>query len=122
MVCEATISDESVYFAFDRTDLSDEAKASLNVFADVAKAQNRNIYIEIQGHTDSKGPEAYNQTLSERRAMAVKAYLVKQGVDSGRIEVKGYGESDPIASNDTEEGRAMIRRIEIRLRPIVIEE
>ena len=67
--------------------------------------------VEVQGHTDSKGPETYNQMLSEKRAIAVKAYLVKEGIDSGRIEVKGYGESDPIASNDTEEGRKKNRRV-----------
>jgi len=72
--------------------------------------------VEIQGHTDSTGPVAYNQTLSEKRAGSIKAYLVKEGVDTDRLEVKGYGESDPIASNDNANGRQKNRRV--RFKPI----
>jgi OOP family OmpA-OmpF porin len=69
--------------------------------------------LEIVGHTDSTGPEAYNLGLSERRAQAAANYLEGKGVSMSRITVKGMGESAPVASNATREGRAMNRRVEI---------
>lgn len=75
-------------------------------------------YIDILGHTDSTGSDSYNQTLSERRANSVSAYLSSRGVNGARIETRGFGESQPRASNVTEEGRASNRRVEIRLVPI----
>ncbi len=114
LVCEATISDESVYFAFDRTALSDEAKASLNIFADVAKAQNRNIYIEIQGHTDNNGPGVHNLALGQARAEAVMRYLhVEQNIPLHRMNAFSYGDSRPVVENDTRGGRAKNRRVTI---------
>ncbi len=79
---------------------------------DVAKVLKNtpDLTIEIQGHTDSAGSEKYNQKLSERRANAVKDYLVSKGIDKDRMTAKGYGELMPVASNDTEEGRAANRR------------
>lgn len=76
--------------------------------------QNPGIEVEIQGHTDSQGAEAMNRELSERRAKAVRDYLVENGVDSARLRYKGYGESNPVASNDTAEGRAQNRRVELK--------
>ena len=70
------------------------------------------------GHTDSVGSEAFNQTLSEQRAATVANYLTGRGVQSARLATKGYGESQPKASNTTEEGRAENRRVEIRLVPV----
>lgn len=75
---------------------------------------NPGLTVEIQGHTDSTGPEAYNQKLSERRAMAVKQELVNQGIDGSRLTTVGYGESRPIADNNTAEGRAQNRRVVYR--------
>jgi OOP family OmpA-OmpF porin len=69
----------------------------------------------VGGHTDSVGTDAYNQGLSERRAMAVKDYLVGKGVDGSRLSSMGYGESSPVASNDTADGRALNRRVELNL-------
>ena len=80
-------------------------------FADFMKATPV-LKVEIQGHTDSKGSEAYNQKLSEKRAKAVGAELIKLGIEADRVQTKGYGESNPVASNDTVEGRAANRRIE----------
>jgi outer membrane protein OmpA-like peptidoglycan-associated protein len=73
--------------------------------------------LEIVGHTDNRGTEASNQTLSDRRATAVRSSLVTEGVEAGRISVRGEGESRPVATNDTPEGRAQNRRVEILSRP-----
>lgn len=75
---------------------------------------NPGLTIEIQGHTDSFGTDAYNQKLSERRAAAVKTELVKQGVDSKRLTAAGFGESKPVDTNETDEGRAYNRRVEYK--------
>jgi outer membrane protein OmpA-like peptidoglycan-associated protein len=67
--------------------------------------------IEIQGHTDSKGSDEFNQKLSEDRASSVAAYLRGKGVASNRVKIRGYGETAPVASNETEDGRAQNRRV-----------
>ena len=69
----------------------------------------------VEGHTDDRGPAAFNQQLSEKRAEAVKAELIANGVDASLIKTVGYGESKPVASNDTREGRAKNRRVEIKV-------
>ena len=73
------------------------------------------VKVEIEGHTDNIGSDAYNQSLSERRARVVKAFLADHGVDAARMTPVGYGESQPIESNDTEEGREANRRVELRV-------
>ncbi|ESQ92707.1 cell envelope biogenesis protein OmpA [Asticcacaulis sp. AC460] len=90
------------------------------VLNDVATILNQypSTYIDVVGHADSQGSDAFNLDLSERRANAVAGYLVGQKVKSERIYVAGLGESQPIASNDTADGRARNRRVEITLRPI----
>jgi outer membrane protein OmpA-like peptidoglycan-associated protein len=75
-------------------------------------------YIDVLGHTDSTGSDEYNQALSQRRAQAVADYLGSRGVARARMGLRGYGESQPIASNDTEEGKAQNRRVEIKVVPI----
>lgn len=75
-------------------------------------------YIDIIGHTDSKGSKQYNQQLSEKRAKSVAQYLESRAVIKQRVMADGMGEDDPIASNDTREGRAMNRRVEIKLKPV----
>nr|HPN39861.1 OmpA family protein [Melioribacteraceae bacterium] len=77
--------------------------------------QNPDIKIEVQGHTDNIGSESSNQTLSEKRAQAVKNYLVARGVKADRIKTVGYGEKNPISDNKTADGRAMNRRIEFKV-------
>jgi OOP family OmpA-OmpF porin len=74
------------------------------------------IKVDISGHTDAVGSEGYNQGLSERRANVVKQYLLRKGVDAGRVSTYAYGESKPVATNDTDEGRAQNRRSELRTR------
>ena len=75
-------------------------------------------YVDVLGHTDSTGSDAFNQTLSEQRSSSVTSYLSQRGVQQARLATKGYGESQPRASNTTEEGRASNRRVEIRLVPV----
>ena len=76
---------------------------------------NPEMDVEIQGYTDNRGPESYNQKLSEKRAEVVKDYLVSKGIDINRLTVKGFGEKDPIANNNSAEGRALNRRIEFKI-------
>jgi outer membrane protein OmpA-like peptidoglycan-associated protein len=100
-----------ILFAFDKSDLSSAAESNLNELKDVlTKYPDTNI--EIQGHTDSDGTNAYNKRLSERRASAVAGYLREKGVPSNRIVTKGYGETAPKYSNDTEDGKSQNRRVE----------
>jgi outer membrane protein OmpA-like peptidoglycan-associated protein len=98
-----------VHFAFDKSNLTPSAKDTLNVIVRYLKDHDdRNV--EVQGHTDSIGSDAYNQGLSERRANAVKSYFVSQGVTASRISIHGFGETKPVADNGTKEGRAQNRR------------
>lgn len=83
----------------------------------VLKKFNKTV-VDVYGHTDSSGSDSYNQDLSQRRAVAVATILANQGVDQRRFFIEGRGESDPIASNATESGRAQNRRVEIQLSPI----
>jgi outer membrane protein OmpA-like peptidoglycan-associated protein len=92
-------------------------QATLDQVAQVLSQYNE-TYIDVYGHTDSTGSDAYNQQLSERRAQSVANYLEGRGVQSARIGTRGFGETQPIAANDTEEGRAANRRVEIRVVPI----
>lgn len=78
--------------------------------------------IDVYGHTDSTGSDSYNQTLSERRAQAVANYLGSRGVSNARIRWQGFGETAPIADNTTEQGRALNRRVEIKIIPITQED
>jgi len=100
-----------ILFGFDRADLGDQAKGSLNELIQILnKYPDTNI--EIQGHTDNSGTDDYNQGLSERRASSVAAYLRNNNIKSSRITIKGFGESAPKYSNDTEDGRSQNRRVE----------
>ncbi|HQP30258.1 MAG TPA: OmpA family protein [Deltaproteobacteria bacterium] len=90
---------------------------ALNSVALVLKEYPKTI-LDIYGHTDSVGDDASNQALSERRAAAVGQYLVSQGVDSMRIATQGFGETKPIASNDTEAGKQQNRRVELEISPL----
>ena len=113
----ANRSFENTNFAFDKSELTDYAKATLDNAASVIGGLVKKypgLKVDISGHTDWMGTDAYNQALSERRANSVKAYLVRKGVDANRISTFAYGESKPIAPNDTDEGRALNRRAEVR--------
>jgi outer membrane protein OmpA-like peptidoglycan-associated protein len=104
-----------VNFDFDKSNIRADARPVLDEAIATLKASG-GVAVIAEGHTDSKGTDAYNKRLSERRARAVKDYLVKGGISASRIETVGYGESKPVASNDTEDGRAQNRRVELRIR------
>ena len=102
---------EKVLFAYDRSDLNATAKTNLDKLKNtLLKYPETNI--TVIGHTDSKGSDSYNQTLSESRATAVTNYASQNGIDKARLTAIGKGETDPIATNDTEEGSASNRRVE----------
>jgi OOP family OmpA-OmpF porin len=101
-------------FALGSSKLLPEATASLKAVAATMKSH-PNLEVEIGGHTDSIGAQAKNQRLSERRANAVKAFLVAEGVEAARLTAVGYGESEPVDTNDTPEGRAANRRVAFKV-------
>jgi len=108
---------DGVTFDFAKYDIKPQFYPALNTIANTLREYNQTI-VEVSGHTDSVGSDSANQILSERRANAVSGYLTSQGLQRERFEVVGMGERYPIASNDTDQGRALNRRVEIRLLPL----
>jgi outer membrane protein OmpA-like peptidoglycan-associated protein len=108
---ETVLSDDKVKFGFDQANLSDEAKAALDAFADKLRADNQDVYIEIQGHTDNVGGEEYNLMLGEKRADSTRRYLSTKGVPLHRMNVISYGESEPVTDNSSRQGRSQNRRV-----------
>ena len=106
-----TLKENMVNFGFDSSNLAETAKSNLDKLATVL-ANNPDTNISIYGYTDSKGADAYNLSLSDRRAAAVRSYLSSKGVAASRMVTKGMGEADPVATNDTDAGRAQNRRVE----------
>lgn len=104
----------NVFFDFDQSTLKSESFIELDKLADYLK-ENGTIRIELGGHTDNQGSAEYNEKLSLERAKSVHNYLISKGIDKERINYKGYGESQPIATNETEEGRALNRRTEFKI-------
>jgi OOP family OmpA-OmpF porin len=104
---------EKAGFDFDQAVLRAEDKQRLDAATAQLKTLPEDATIQVTGYTDSVGTEEYNRDLSMRRAQAAQDYLVSNGVDQKRIVLSGMGESNPIASNDTAEGRAMNRRVEV---------
>ncbi len=105
------LSDDSVKFDRASAKLSPEAQQRLTDFADKLKGDNRNVYLEIQGHTDARGPETVNQRLGEERAEAVRLFMNQHGVPLNRMSTISYGKSDPVADNKTRTDRAQNRRV-----------
>jgi len=103
-----------VNFDFDRAEIRGDAAVILDEAVEILK-RNPNRQVVIEGHTDWTGPEEYNQTLSENRAETVKKYMVENGVDEANLSVVGYGETQPVAPNDTRDGRARNRRVELKV-------
>jgi len=110
---QVVLSDDSVKFPTDASALSPEAEQRLGELAQRLKAENRNVYLEIQGYTDSAGDEKYNEELGAQRAEAVRRYMSLQGIALNRMATISYGEAQPVAPNNTREGRAQNRRVAI---------
>lgn len=111
---KVTMNESIVNFAFDSSNLTSTAQANLDKLAKVLM-DNVDTNVNIYGYTDSKGSDDYNLALSQRRAAAVKSYLSGKGIAASRLFTMGMGEQDPVASNDTDEGRAKNRRVEFAI-------
>lgn len=109
---EKLLTLEGVNFDFDKATIRADSSSILDHAVEVLK-QNAEVGVSVEGHTDSRGSDAYNQKLSEKRAAAVMTYLVKHGISASRLTSKGFGESKPVAPNDTEEHRFKNRRVEL---------
>jgi peptidoglycan-associated lipoprotein len=116
LIYTVTLSNDKVRFPVNHFEISDEAKAIIDEAVTPLKTENRGVYFEVQGYTDSTGDEAYNNRLGEERAMAVRDYIAKtHGIALSRINVISYGETNPVADNKTRDGRAQNRRVVIRI-------
>lgn len=105
------LSDDSVKFPVESANLSDEAQTRLLAFAQKLTSENRNVYLEIQGHTDATGTKEVNEKLGAERAEAVRRFMNKQGVALNRMATISYGDEAPVASNKDRTGRAQNRRV-----------
>jgi peptidoglycan-associated lipoprotein len=110
-VYSLVLSDDAVKFPTAKWALSKEAEAKLAEFADKLKSENKNVYLEIQGHTDTTGSSMVNYRLGEERAEAVRRYLNKAGIALNRMSTISYGEDEPVAPNKTKQGRSKNRRV-----------
>ncbi len=106
-----------ITFATDSAAVQTQFQPTLNEVASVL-AEYPKTYIDVYGHTDSTGSETYNQSLSERRAKSVADYLAAHGVQTARMATKGFGEMQPIGSNESEAGRQSNRRVEVKIAPV----
>lgn len=107
--------DQMVHFDFDKYNIKKDSYGILDDVASVLKSNPQIKKLQIEGHTDSIGSDAYNMKLSDRRANSVRQYLVNKGIDANRLVSVGYGESRPIATNKTAAGRAKNRRVEFNV-------
>lgn len=112
---EILLTVDRLGFEFDSAKLDAASRAALDAAVDVIRSHS-DVQLDVVGYTDSSGPEAYNQGLSERRARAAVDYLVSRGVDAGQLNPVGRGEANPVASNDTRDGRSQNRRVELVVR------
>ncbi|MGA0162894.1 MAG: carboxypeptidase regulatory-like domain-containing protein [Bdellovibrionota bacterium] len=106
---------EAIFFAFNSDQIEGRSFETLDQVTEVILKANSQDVISIEGHTDSVGSEEYNQNLSERRAKSVRQYLINQGVDANRLRASGFGETKPVATNVTGEGRSENRRVEFNI-------
>ena len=103
-----------VNFDTDKAELTETSEALLSEVAQQLR-EHPSMQIEVAGHTDNQGRASYNQDLSERRAQTVRSYLIERGVESSRLSTRGFGETSPMTSNDDAAGRALNRRVELRI-------
>jgi len=116
LIYTVTLSNDKVTFPFNRASVADDAKAMIDEAIAQLKAENKGVYFEIEGHTDSVGPKEYNHVLGEERATAVRNYLHDQhGIALNRMAVISYGEDHPVADNKNRSNRAQNRRVVIKV-------
>ena len=116
LLYEITLSNDKVNFAFNTSVLSPDAQALVNELAEKVKADNRGLWIEVEGHTDASGDPAYNKELGLKRAEAVRDYLYQtHGIPLHRVSVYSFGEEQPVTDNDTRDGRARNRRVVVKV-------
>ena len=108
---QEVLTDDSMKFPVAKATLSTEAQARLDAFVDKLKTDNRNVYVEVQGHTDATGDKEVNYRLGEQRAEAVRRYLNEKGVALNRISTISYGPDAPVAPNNKRDGRKANRRV-----------
>ena len=114
LVYESVLSEEMTQFAAYKSDLNETAQAAIRAFAEKLKEENGNVYLEVQGHTDTSGSESLNQKLSKQRAESVRDFLNREcGIPMHRMSAVAYGDSKPVADNSTKEGRSQNRRVTI---------
>ena len=107
---------ENVFYATASFELDSRSNSELNKVADFLN-DNPTVKISVEGHTDNEGSKEGNTKLSKNRAKSVYQYLIEKGIDKSRLSIKGFGSSQPVADNETEEGRKKNRRIEVILTP-----
>jgi len=116
LIYTVTLTDDQVKFPFGKAEIGGEAKTQVDAAIAQLKAENRGVYFEIEGHTDSTGPATYNQMLGEKRATAIKNYLHDEhGIALNRMQVISYGEAKPVEDNKTRDHRAQNRRVVIKV-------
>lgn len=115
LLYEVTLTDDKVKFASGKANLTAGGKEVLDNLISQLKAENKNVWIEIQGHTDNQGGEEYNVKLGQERADAVRQYLSENGIPLFRISTISYGESRPIADNNSKAGRSANRRVVVQI-------
>jgi peptidoglycan-associated lipoprotein len=116
LLYEVTLSNDKVSFAFNASELSPDAQALVDELAEKVKADNRGLWIEVDGHTDATGDPAYNKALGLKRAEAVRDYLYQaHGIPLHRISVYSFGEEQPVADNNSRDGRARNRRVVVKV-------
>jgi len=113
LLYEVTLTDEDVRFGFNQSELTDNARSILENLLTQLKSENKNVFIEVQGHTDSLGTEDYNMKLGQERADAVRRYLSENGIPLHRISTISYGEARPLTDNKSKKGRSTNRRVVI---------
>lgn len=116
LLYEITLSNDKVNFAFNAAELSEDARVLVDELAAKVKADNRGLWIEVEGHTDATGEASYNKQLGEKRAAAVRDYLYRtHGIPLHRVAVYSFGEEQPVADNGTRDGRSKNRRVVVKV-------
>lgn len=115
VVHEEVITTNKIHFAYDKADILPSSYPVVDEIVATIKSRSAVRHVRVEGHTDSRGSDAYNQKLSERRANAVRSYLIAHGISEDKVDAVGMGETAPVADNATKEGRAQNRRVEFHL-------